>query len=215
MRRKFSSSYSHKGRIEWVVEQCDGKDVLDVGCVGSGDPQQASWLHGTLCRVAKSILGIDFNKVQVEKLRRLGYNIVCVNAEAFMSNSQKFDTITACEVMEHLDNVGKFLDCAWKNLRNNGKLVITVPNCSNPSVWLTGADAMSHIHVFTLNHMMRTLKRHGFKVVEFTYFRDSENRKPNLRGRLFNGLIVPLFPKFAPTLGVVAEKVNPRENVKK
>jgi SAM-dependent methyltransferase len=115
-------------RAEQILPWVQGPRVLDVGCAAHAmkfdDP---NWLHGLLLKRFPDTVGIDIRPDLVDKLRELGFkDIYLANAEAFDLGRQ-FDTIVAGDIIEHLSNVGAFLEHAKKHLRYGGRLVMTTP----------------------------------------------------------------------------------------
>lgn len=193
-------------RIEWVAEQVKGKDVLDVGCVGDIDiPNfKGAWLHAAISKCARSVLGIDTNENGVGKMRALGYDVICADAERFDANPRKFDVVVlgACE--EHMDNSGLVFDCALKNLREGGRLIMTTPNARHLGIAMKDMVSDFHTHIYTPKLLSQMLDRHGFKIVRVQFFRD-EGRL-NLVGWLYEKLLLRIFPSLATKFGVIAEK---------
>ena len=63
-------------RKKFVVDFCVGKNVLHIGCVGSGDVEakieNKTHLHYRLDQVSKSLIGIDINWAGIEILIKKG-----------------------------------------------------------------------------------------------------------------------------------------------
>jgi 2-polyprenyl-3-methyl-5-hydroxy-6-metoxy-1,4-benzoquinol methylase len=117
-----------KTRADKILEWVKGPAVLDVGCAGHlPKPNSPYWLHGKVREKFPKVLGLDLNEENVELLRAQGFNDIYVgNAENFELD-QKFDTIVAGELFEHLANPGLFLAQCEKHLKKNGRLVISTP----------------------------------------------------------------------------------------
>lgn len=193
-----------ENRIDWIVQRCKGKDVLDVGCVGGENSyKDADWLHGAIREHAKTILGIDNNLKAVRKLQKLGYNTKYADAENFDLH-RKFDVLIGGELIEHLNNPGLFLGCARRHLRKNGYLVLTTPNARHPNLWSRDGikEMETHVSLYAMQLLKQLLSRHGFNVVKEQYL---EGRPTSLKGKLYVKLL-RFSPKWALTLGVVAEK---------
>jgi len=94
-------------RLEVISKYAYGKRILDLGCVGEGP--SPSWLHFSLVQWGKEVLGVDIDKTKINRLRKLGYNVICGNAERIKIN-KKFDVVIAGELIEHLSNPGLFLE---------------------------------------------------------------------------------------------------------
>lgn len=196
-------------RLEWVARKCEGKDVLDVGCVGhivarSDIPH----LHDAIRARARSVLGIDIDREAIEKMRELGYNVICADAERFDASPHKFDVIVSGENIEHLSNPGLFFQHAWKNLRDDGQLIVTTPNACYFGVVIREAACPEHLHIYTPKLLSHTLKRHGFNVTEIQFFRFPRGFLLNLVSIFYGEIFLHFFPKFAYQFGVVAEKVE-------
>lgn len=197
-----------ENRIEWIARQCRGKDVLDVGpCGFSWRPDlswfKKEWVHSVIQENARSVLGIDISKEGIERARRFGYNdIIYADAENF-SLGKKFDVVFAGELIEHLSNPGLFLRHAKKHLRRGGKLVLTTPNARHPHRWIFDETMTSpyHLQLYTMQVLKQLLRANGFGKIEEYYL---EENTRTLKGKLYTKLFLPLFPKFACALGVVA-----------
>jgi SAM-dependent methyltransferase len=103
-----------------------------VGCTGGlqdapldvGNP---NWLHGHLSTVFPDVWGIDINRAKLEALRARGYeNVYEADAQDF-SIPERFDTIVAGELIEHLGNPSGFLRSAREHLAPGGCIVLSTP----------------------------------------------------------------------------------------
>jgi len=188
------------------MELCKGKKVLDIGCVGGN----GGIIHKKIASVVCRITGIDIDKEGIEKLRMDGYNVKIADAENFNLN-EHFELIISGELLEHLTNVGGFLECVKNHLLDGGKLILTTPNISS-IIWLIGdilhggtetmttSGSMGHTSGFNHNMLETLLARHGFRVVEKAYFNDDT--------RSLIKFITKLAPRHSLHIGVVAEVVK-------
>jgi len=162
-------------RIKRVLDMTKGLDVLHVGCAGNTfDPKSPYWLHHYLCEKFDRVIGIDINTNAVNVLTAHGYKVICANAEE-LDLEQRFDTIVAGELIEHLSNPGKFFDTAKRHLKPGGRLVITTPypfsamyflyalikfpkTCSNPE----------HTAWFCPSTIREISRRYGYKIVHLS-----------------------------------------------
>ena len=84
-------------------------------------------LHQSLRQRFPHVAGIDISEENLERMRALGYeNLYKMDAEK-ISLDEKYDTIVAGELIEHLSNPGLFLDRALMHLKPGGRLIITTP----------------------------------------------------------------------------------------
>lgn len=119
-----------KKRINWILEQSQySSKVLDIGC----SQGIVSLLLG---EQGKTVTGIDIQPEAIEYAQNLmneKYNHVksnvefkCIDFMQFKSDS-KYDCIIITEVLEHLDEAGSFLEKAKTLLKENGKMILSVP----------------------------------------------------------------------------------------
>lgn len=163
-------------KIKYAVKYCRNKTILDLGCVHHNPENYKSkyWLHKALCEVSKSVIGIDIYEPGIIYLREKGYDVRYGNAEHF-DLDMKFDVIVAGDVIEHLSNVGMFLECCRRHLHKGGKLIISTPN---PWYWRNVVKAAFKARVqpnqeHTLWMCPDTLRqialRYGFRISDITY----------------------------------------------
>ncbi len=132
-------------KIAFVTERCRGKSVLDLGCVMHDPDAHRSryWLHRAIKEVAKTVVGMDLSAAGIEELKNRGYDVVLGDAEHFVFDRQ-FDVIVAGDLIEHLSNVGGFLESCLDALAPNGRIIIQTPN---PWYWRNVAKAVAHVEV--------------------------------------------------------------------
>ena len=66
-------------KIDFILEHCRGRRVLDVGCVQHTWEQShrnPNWLHRKIREVSAGCVGVDYLTGDVDRLRSLGYDIV-------------------------------------------------------------------------------------------------------------------------------------------
>ena len=189
-------------RIKEIIARCEGT-ILDIGCVHHSleNIKSDSWLHGKLTENFSTVMGLDFLKEEIQELKKIGYNVEYGNAENFELN-EKFDTIVAGELIEHLSNPGKFLDCCRNHLKDNGKLILTTPN----PYWIeyTVRRLFKKLYVnpehttlydeIVLSHLA---ERHNFEVVEVKYIVERYNPS-SIAGFFWHKIIYPLLLKLLP-----------------
>ena len=118
-------------RIEYILNQFDKRDVnnidvLDIGCGGG-------LICESLYNLGANVTGLDFspNNIRVAKkhakLKELNINYVCKDIEKVDLN-KKFDLIILFEILEHLDNWQSLVNKIKKNLKKNGKIIISTIN---------------------------------------------------------------------------------------
>lgn len=190
-----------------MSELVRGKSVLDVGCAEHSAELEKldTWLHKNLRQSASRIVGLDCQAEAVEELKRRGYDMVAGDAMT-ADLGERFDVVTAGEIIEHVENPGMLLRNLKRHLKPDGILVLSTPNAFFPlhlveSLWMSPNIRWNHEHVswycyFTLDNMV---KRCGFSDVRCYYL----TRSRKLR-KLLSVLHVTCPALLASTLVVVA-----------
>jgi len=163
-------------KIKFFTNRVEGKKVLDIGVVqhDTNKVNNSTWLHRAIREHSSSILGIDIDKDGVHYLNKEGYSVVCEDAETF-SLDDKYQVVTAGDLIEHLSNPGMFLDRVKEHLSDDGVLLLSTPN---PFWWrwvvkiLKTGSAKPHIqHTcwFCEDTMRQLMERHGFYIDKVDY----------------------------------------------
>ena len=150
------TTYGIKKRLEFLVEiisKAQPSAVLDVGC-GTG-----AYLTQPLAERFGSInfLGIDSDRVSIEFARNS-----CVLPNLTYSDQLetpaegKFDLIICSEVIEHVEDPTKFLSSLTKNLSEDGKMVLTVPNGYGPFELVSWIESV--LYLSGVYATLRTIK---------------------------------------------------------
>ncbi|MFH1078500.1 MAG: class I SAM-dependent methyltransferase, partial [Patescibacteria group bacterium] len=174
-----------KDRFSVIERYVKGKDVLDLGCINhdAGEEARLDWLHGFIEKRAKSVTGVDYLQKEVAKLRKKGHNILCANVET-MRLGKRYDVVVAGELIEHLDNVGLFLDRVAAHLKRGGVFIVTTPNAFSlrhilrSVLFGTVPTNTEHTCLFCPKTLKNIVERHGFRVAErYFYFDDTTTGK--------------------------------------
>jgi 2-polyprenyl-3-methyl-5-hydroxy-6-metoxy-1,4-benzoquinol methylase len=215
-------------RTQWVEERCAGQRVLHIGCSDSpmtrAKAEMGLLLHQQIEAVCDQQVGIDIDPLAITILSEFGFKDVFeANAERASDYRElgRFDVVVACDVVEHLDNVGLFLDAVHTSLGEQGSLLVTVPNAY--SLKRFGAALIfgrEHVHpdhtaYFSISTLTEQAQRHGWTIDSISPFMWNN---PTLKNRTVNS-IVKLFlkltrrPALADELAVELQPV--RRNVPK
>lgn len=108
------------------------------------------------------------------------------DATRLVELGEKFDTIVAGEIIEHLDNPHAFLAGCFDVLNPGGVLLISTPNPYHPPMALLESLMirrfyydLGHVNIFLPRFLIRLIERYGFKDV-----------------RMYSGGFVPPFLKW-------------------
>ena len=170
-------------RIEYLSDAARGERVVHVGFVDAGcqsmQEEADAWLHGHLGRVTDRLVGLDIDPDGVAAARTHGYEAHvedCTDPAAVGAlGLAPADVVIAGEVIEHLDEPGRFLDAMTLLVRPGGRLVLTTPNASGV---LNGAAALAgfeinhpdHVAMFSWRTLHNLLDCHGWDTVESATF---------------------------------------------
>lgn len=165
-------------RLTFLLERCEGKRVLDIGCVAHDLTRMdaAHWLHGQISSVASSCLGVDIHSGGIAEMQRRGYAAIehdLALGLGPLASEQPFDVIVAGELIEHVESMGMLFDVAAELLAPKGELIITTPNPWAPHrvraaqlgiVW----ENTDHILFAFPSGIAELASRHGLTLLEAT-----------------------------------------------
>jgi SAM-dependent methyltransferase len=160
-------------RDDFITAICRDRSVLDIGCVDhivAG--AVAARLHRRIASVADQCTGIDVNEAGARLLRKEGFDVVVADiaATAFgLGNRVKYDVVVAGELIEHLDNIGTFLENSKKMLSAGGVLVLSSPNPHSLSGNLRTLkydtwENVDHVTYVFPSGMVELAERHGLSL---------------------------------------------------
>lgn len=106
-----------------------GGRVLDVGC-GNGV------ISRHLGQFGYQVLGIDISEKTIATARSKNtlpnVRFESISAEELTAQGERYDAVICSEVLEHLDHPENLLKVIHASLKDNGLLVVTVPNGVGP-----------------------------------------------------------------------------------
>jgi 2-polyprenyl-3-methyl-5-hydroxy-6-metoxy-1,4-benzoquinol methylase len=121
-------------RLDFIVDVLNktlppNATVLDVGC-GNGI------ISRSLGRKGFTVLGIDISEKAIERAKTLNdlsnVSFQVMSAEQLAVNEEKYHAVICSEVLEHLNQPEKLLQVLHKSLKDDGVLIVTVPNGKGP-----------------------------------------------------------------------------------
>ena len=200
-----------KNRFKIIKKYIEGKKVLDLGIVNHDIEcsNNKEWLHEFIKKYAKELTGVDYLPKEVKKLKEKGYNIICANVET-MALKNKYDTIVAGELIEHITNFGLFLDKIKEHIKEEGYFIITTPNAFSIRNLLRGLilgnvpTNKEHTCWFCIKTLNNILRRKGFEIVKKYYFFDNPKAWTSYIERIFS----LLYNSYAPEIIFICKKVK-------
>ncbi len=201
-----------KDLIEKTI--ASGEKVLDTGFWGQGTGVNSpNWVHRLLKERGADVWGIDL-EYDEKQLQGDISHYRKASAESF-SLPEKFDTIFAGDIIEHLSNPGLFLDASKQHLKPSGKLVLTTPNAFNlfniAEKFSKDEPTVNSDHTFYFNKktLSKLLEKNGWMTEEVGYVYSLElTHKESIKKKLLNfwyALFATFTPKFIETLVVIAK----------
>jgi 2-polyprenyl-3-methyl-5-hydroxy-6-metoxy-1,4-benzoquinol methylase len=162
-------------KVAFIQNLCRDRVVLDLGCirhnalVALADP---NWIHKKIRDVAGKVIGIDYLKSEVGKIREYGYDVRCSDVTRPLELECTFDVIVAADLIEHLANFEAFFRNCSHLLKDDGFLVITTANPFYADefryVALKGGYLMNPEHTCWIDPYAMSLltARYGFTVID-------------------------------------------------
>lgn len=216
-----------RDREEWILGQCKGRHVLHVGCVDAGmldsKLDHGAHLHNQLADQCAAVIGVDINKAGIEHLKALGFENVLHGdlasehdriASYIRQNLGRCDTILCGEVLEHVLDMGRFLEGVRKvALAFDSRVIITVPNAYSferfiPMVLGTEMVHPDHKCYFSQVTLKTLLNQTGFSAVGTNFYSNEKrasSRARLLAKRFINRTILAVWPQLATGLIAVAK----------
>jgi len=157
--------------VEDILSSFESKDVkiLDFGC-GSGAALDVCKHLGF-----KQTLGLDVSDYCIESTRQKGIRAEKIGTE-FPEIKEVFDLILCLDVLEHLQDDVDYLSKLRKLLRDNGRILVSVP--AHQFLWSSHDDLNHHFRRYSRKSIERLVKDSGLTIVEI---------------RNWNSLLFPLF----------------------
>jgi 2-polyprenyl-3-methyl-5-hydroxy-6-metoxy-1,4-benzoquinol methylase len=193
-------------KFKLIQKFVKNKTTLDFGCVAhtSEREKQDQWLHKNIQNVAKEVLGIDYDKEEILKLKKIGYNVEYGDVEN-LNIGQKFDVLVAGDIIEHLNNPGNFLSSSIKHMNRNSQLIISTSNATGLiyviEAMLLGYEINNpdHVSYYTFRTLDQLMKRHGLMITELFYLTENSSYmydKYSLRALSYMKFLFQLFFTF-------------------
>lgn len=134
---------AHFSRDRHSLRPLEGLRAADIGCGGG-------LVAEPLCRMGAAVTGIDAGaqNIRVAKAHAdkhgLEIDYRATTAEAVAHTREKFDIVTALEIVEHVADVPLFLKSCCALLKPNGLLILSTLN-RTPKSYLLGIVAAEHV----------------------------------------------------------------------
>jgi 2-polyprenyl-3-methyl-5-hydroxy-6-metoxy-1,4-benzoquinol methylase len=173
-------------RNQLLVHLASGKRVLHVGCADHVElikqkRANGTYLHDLLAEVATELTGLDTNAAAVSEMTELGIPDLFLPKD--LPIGRTYDLVLAPDVIEHVPNVGVFLD----GLRSFGApVVVTTPNAlrlQNRLLWRGELINTDHRYWFSPYTLAKSMIEAGYRV-DRLWYTDSPTRLRRVRHAL-------------------------------
>lgn len=158
---QIAKSINLNNKLNLINEVSKGKKILDYGC-GVGDYLEFMQKNGY------DVLGMEPNEA-ARKIAQTKIGQSKVISTELKNINEKFDVITLWHVLEHIPNLNEIIGELKNHLRDNGVLIIAVPNHQSYDAKYYGKywaayDVPRHLWHFSDKSMSNLLSHFGMKI---------------------------------------------------
>lgn len=148
---------------------CESCSILEVGC------NDGSFMQMLLDEGVQDLIGVEPTKDSNQIAQSLELKIINDFFGPHLLSelgNNRFDLVISRQVLEHVIDLHDFLSTIRQVLKDDGTLVIEIPDSQWNLEQLDYALWEEHVNYFTLNTAKQLLSRNGFKVIhhEVTLF---------------------------------------------
>ena len=204
-------------RDEYILEQCKGRNVANLGACDAPlteeKARRGQLLHQKLQGRCASLVGYDIDARSVDLLRtEYGLTDILVRDLSVVERQigKKADLVICADIIEHVDNAGRLLSSCNQMLEIGGHLLVSTIHALSfrhaLRTLLTGIEIVhpDHVAYYSYATLGVLLDRFGFEVTETRYFTyPTGNRVGELLDGFFN-----LIPYAANGLVMEAKKIR-------
>ena len=140
-------------------DRAGAKRVLDVGC-GTGASLKTLEEFG-------EVVGLDRSAEALRFCRQRGpYRLARALGEALPVADESVETVTALDLLEHIEDDGAAVREFARVLTPGGILLVTVPAC--PFLWSEHDEALEHVRRYRAARLRRLLQEAGLEVLRLS-----------------------------------------------
>lgn len=148
--------------LNWIYEYGYANDskILDCGCG-----------IGIFCKILNengflNVLGIDMDESDLKCARKV-CTVRKMDCRNLKFKGKTFDIILALNIIEHLSKPSKFLNNMRKIIKNNGVLILSLPNTTSLRKFFKKTiTILEHVNYWSYKSFERFLNENRFKVLD-------------------------------------------------
>ena len=150
----------------------ENSKVLDIGC---NDGKMKNFLKNSV------YYGVDIDKELISELTKKGIKTkqADLNKDELPFKNEKFDFVLLLDILEHVADSQKLLLEAKKRLKEDGKIIVSLPNeyhilnkvrfLLNKHITEDPFAPYGHLHYFPIKSGEKFLKNNGFEILAVAY----------------------------------------------
>lgn len=172
-------------RLDFMTARCEGKVVLDIGCLDETalvkrDTQH--WLHGRIAGVARQVVGVDASaRIPGEGLqtgpRARIHRGDAMRLDPALLASAPIEVVVAGEFIEHVSDPLYFL-ASLRRLLPGRELVLSTPNGPSAAMALMGLigrepqhpDHLANFSFKILHTLCRRADLQAYELIPYRFF---------------------------------------------
>lgn len=133
-------------------------------------PGNLSLAQDLLSKFSRGTL-IDFNSTEVEQIfnelkehRKQRLKLIIADFSEYNQFNTKYDCVVACEVLEHIEIDGAFLQKTNKLLVDGGQLILSVP--ARQKFWSKDDEIVGHYRRYEKEDLYKKLSEAGYTQID-------------------------------------------------
>ena len=151
-----------RSKVKLITQISTGRKIIDIGC-GTGDflssCKNNNW----------EVFGLEPDEKARKRAHEKGLETIKDIPCFFEEKENDYDVVTMWHVLEHVADLNAYFKQLHYILKNNGHLIIAVPNPDSPdakhynSFW-AALDVPRHLFHFSKDNIADLASKHGFKI---------------------------------------------------
>ena len=143
-----------KSIFDSAIKATNSINILDIGC-GTGGRLEGIRNYG-------NVIGIDISKEALKYVRRKAHtNILCADAQLLPIQAESMGVVLLLDVLEHIEDDYTAIKEAYRVLREDGFLIVTVP--AHKFLWSLHDKYLHHKRRYNKEELCYVLEKNNFR----------------------------------------------------